>query len=503
MRELLKTKERRQLEIVEYLLEASDWTTTNELALLFACTPRVIKADLTELREQLTQLRFESGYLGFRLFKDYKTSIQSIYSVILNESLAFQMLEELFFDETLSVEKLAEKFFVSQSTIYRTITQINDYFNETYQCGIEVTPCRFVGNEQNIRLFYRTYFSEKNSLMGWPFRDIDEEKINKMFDKILPFISTDMDLDFAYYEDIKLVVLVNKIRYDHHHLVETNGDDDSELLNLFLKIYKYTLHPLGLVTTMDLNRESFYQVFGPYIRKDAANNQKQLQKFKKKNDKKGDALRYLEQSLLQISKKYHLTIDVDYIIFGVHNTAINAMDLLNSDFILFDRNKHFVLKFKSYFPDLYNVFFKMIVGFCEKLGLSTQERTINYLLFTLLTYWDGLLSGYMQNHLQVSLVILSDQHVSHSKMLKNLLEIELPREINVYVYNEKKISEAILHNLPYDIIISNFTLPKLQDKNVVTIHDFPTTADLVNIKEMITSVRTKRQTLKKISDYNL
>lgn len=41
LRKLLKTKDRRQLEIIEYLLEESGWKTNAELALLFDCTPRV------------------------------------------------------------------------------------------------------------------------------------------------------------------------------------------------------------------------------------------------------------------------------------------------------------------------------------------------------------------------------------------------------------------------------------------------------------------------------
>lgn len=55
-------------------------------------------------------------------------SIQSVYSKILSENLFYQILEEIFFDETLNAADLADKFFVSSSTIYRSIGQINDIF---------------------------------------------------------------------------------------------------------------------------------------------------------------------------------------------------------------------------------------------------------------------------------------------------------------------------------------------------------------------------------------
>lgn len=64
-----------------------------------------------------------------------------------------------------------------------------------------------------------------------------------------------MSIDFAYYETIKLVVIVNKIRYDHGHLVE-RYEEETELLNLFVQIYKYTLALLGILSTVAVNKES-------------------------------------------------------------------------------------------------------------------------------------------------------------------------------------------------------------------------------------------------------
>lgn len=150
-----------------------------------------------------------------------------------------------------------------------------------YDCYVEANPCRFVGNEQNIRLYYRTYFSEKNTVLEWPFRETNEAQINQVFDKILAFITSEMAVDFAYYEDIKLVIMVNRIRYKNAHLIDTSNEE-SDMLNIFLQVYKHTIQPLGLSPSISINKESFYQVFGPFIRRDAAKNIKNLQKLKRK-----------------------------------------------------------------------------------------------------------------------------------------------------------------------------------------------------------------------------
>lgn len=491
MRSLLKSKELRQLQIVEYLLETDGWTTNSELAVMFNCSTRIIKADLSELRKLMTELQFDAGYLGIRLTKESDFGVQAVYSKLLSETLVFQILEEIFSDETLSIEDLAEKFYVSHSTVYRTITQINDYSRDSLQCYVETNPCRLIGNEQNIRLFYRTYFAEKNTLLGWPFRGINEKEINHNFDKILSFMVTDMPIDFAYYEDINLVVLVNKIRYDHHHLIDTS-DGEIELLNVFLKIYKYIVQPLGLVSSMQINKESFYQVFSPYIRKNLPRNIKQLRKAKKQLNCHGEALRFLEESLLDLSDKWQLPLNVDFVLFVVHGTAVNDKDLLNSDLIFFDRYKYFAMKFKSNFPELYQAIHIIIHNFCVKLSIATEDLVINYLLFTLVTYWDGLISNYIHKKKQVSVVILSDRHYTHSNMIKDFLELELPRKVAIDVYSKIKISDSIIENLNYDIIVSNFMISTTTTKKVVVSHDFPTSIDLDNIKSAISSVLIDR-----------
>lgn len=119
---------------------------------------------------------------------------------------------------------------------------------------------------------------------------------------------------------------------------------------------------------------------------------------------------YLEKELLLFSEIKNLDIDIDYVLFGVYNTAINALDLLNSDFILYDRHKRFVKKFAEYLPEFYSFFYSIMSDFCKISGMSTKENVINYLLFTLINYWDGLISDYIQNNLNVSIIILSDKH---------------------------------------------------------------------------------------------
>lgn len=224
--------------------------------------------------------------------------------------------------------------------------------------------------------------------------------------------------------------------------------------------------------------------------------------MKKRFDMSGEALRYLERSLLSFSQDWQLSIEIDHILLAVYNTAINAFDMLDSDFILFDRHKDFVNKFKTYIPKFYHTFHEYIQNFCELLNISTDSHMINYLLFTLITYWDDLISGYIKNHLQVSLVIISDQHFSHAKMIKNILELELPREVTIDALNVRRLTHSVLKDLPYDIIISNFELSLLEPKEHIVIHDFPTRLDINTLKAKINNIREGRNGIQRISEAN-
>jgi len=143
MKNHLKPKEKRHLEIIEYLLETEDWATTNELSDFFQISSRIVTSDIADLRKKFPEFIFETGYFGIRLIKSSQICFQNIYTQLFEDSIAFQLLETIFFDESMQIEELADTLFVSPSTIYRTITQINEYFETKYGLFVATNPYRF------------------------------------------------------------------------------------------------------------------------------------------------------------------------------------------------------------------------------------------------------------------------------------------------------------------------------------------------------------------------
>lgn len=489
MRSLLKTNDRRRLELIELLVEASDWTTSEEIAAQLQCSRRILKEDIAYLRQNVTEIIIETNHEGIRLFMTNGRDIRDYYRRILRDNLAFQLLELIFFDESLMIKDLTEELHVSASTIYRTVNQINDYFSSNHQAQVESNPYRFVGNEPFIRNFYRVYFTETHTISEWPFPHIDEEDINQNFNRVLSLLPKDIEIDFAYYRTIKLTIMVNRIRYEHGHLIEST-EHESNLFKLIFSLFKPFFIPKESKRTSnrDINIEYIYQVYDPYIRTGVIYNNKQLDKLRSKNSEVNDALAFLEDFLIRLSEKIDIPINMEEVLFSVFGTSSIEEHDPNSKYILYNRNKFFVHYLDKHFPIVSQHLQEGIVGFRKRLKKDLDTDKINMLVYTLFTYWDNLLTDLYRKFQKVSLLILSDGHFSHAKMIENLLRFELRNNININIYEDQDLSAEKLKSCNADLFISTFSLDTLTDKQVIVINHFPSANDILTIQSAINEI---------------
>lgn len=505
MRSLLKTNDRRRLELIELLVEASDWKTTEEISAKLDCSTRILKEDIAFLRENVAEMMIETSHEGIRLFLNNGKAIKDYYRRILKENLPFQILELIFFDETLMIKDLTEQLHVSPSTIYRTVSQINDYFSENHQAYIESNPYRFVGNENFIRNFYRVYFMESCKINEWPFPQVDEEELNQNLNRIINLVAKDVYVDFAYYRTAQLILSVNLIRYNHGHLIETT-DYESPLFKIFFAMFKPFLIPKGssLVVNGDITTEYIYQVCDPYTRPNMIYGKNQFEKLRAKNAQINDAVSFLEAYLRDFSMKIDIPINLDEIILSLVGTIALEEDDPNSKYILYNRNKFFVQHLNKHFPIVTQHLYEGIVTYRKRLRLDLHPDKINMLVYTLFTYWDNLLTDLYRRIQKVSLLILSDGHFSHAKMIKNLLTFELRNNINIDIYQDRELTADKLNHSDYDLFISTFSLDSLTDKEVIVINHFPTSNDILMIQNTINQIiNHKKENYSLIEDTKL
>src|SRR5699024_8847197 len=122
------------------------------------------------------------------------TGLKSLYQYILYHSTAYNLLEIIFLEDRISVVNLIERLYVSSSTIYRLIDQINEIVEER-NFKIETNLCRIVGSESEISYFFYNYCYDKYSRLQWHYITLDENGVDLFLKIFIDF--SHMETDFV------------------------------------------------------------------------------------------------------------------------------------------------------------------------------------------------------------------------------------------------------------------------------------------------------------------
>lgn len=402
MRKLLSTTDQRRLSLIEILLEANEWVTIAELANKLNSSARILKNDIAFIRQTESKLQIETSNLGVRLLMDFSTGLREFYASVLKSSLSFQILEEIFFNENLSVSELAKILHTSNSTVYRTIDLLNSYFNE-YQCQIESAPCHFVGDEQYIRSYYLAYFKEISTVLEWPFRNIAEQDIDEIVNIIEHFLINQSKVntnfwDFAIYGVVKKTVTVSIIRYRNGNLIDTSNQQ-TIFFDLFFKGVELFLSHRNnkFFGNLEITPELIYQIFFPYINENFAYGTTDFEKFRQKNTSIDQAVSTLENQLLALSKNLSIDIDLNLVITSIYGATYIEDNAPNALYILYNRNKLFAHRIQIQYPNIYQAIYQAIIEYRQKLNLSLDDNKIYFSIFTLINAWENLQTELQQN----------------------------------------------------------------------------------------------------------
>lgn len=265
MKNLLKSSDRRRLEIAEILFDQEDWVTLDYLASKVHSSKRILKYDFVNFEETFNDFSIKTSHQGVRLVFHQNKGFKTLYNNVLEQSISFRLLETIFLNETYSTPELADELFISPSTLYRLIDHSNKVTN-SYGFEIQTNPCQLVGDEEKIRHFFIKYFYEKYTRLDWPHKSEEAEALDNLLFFFIDFTQT--PIDFAYYNIFKLITIVNLLRYKNGHFIhiDTNKINFSEImsdLTQHSKTFKYFEKTLNL----EINNEFIHQIFTPFIQK--------------------------------------------------------------------------------------------------------------------------------------------------------------------------------------------------------------------------------------------
>lgn len=488
MENLLQKNELRQLRLAEFLIEKDGWVTFQELAEELGCSERVLKYDVNHFKETFFYFKIESSHYGIRLVFEQNKGFKNIYQSVFDSSYAFQLLELLFFEENYSINQLADRLYISSSSLYRLINQVNDVIIE-YGFQIETNPCRLNGAENSIRYFYYKYFFEKYTILTWPYNEIDQPIVNDLLDFFINM--TNFKADFAYYNIAKLILFINFSRYQKKHYISVeNGDLNKMIASLSIPENKREFFEEKYRFKID---EAFItQIFSPFVQTGYFFSYEQLVAESKQNEQIANRIEQIEQLLRQISQdnKINLTSN-ERIILELYNAELLEKFDPRSGYILYDRNTLFLNRLRKKYPEFYQSIKLHVKEYRENTGLNLIDRNVNYMLYTLVVEWENLIPQLEKNMEQIKVLILSNRTISHSHLLKYILETEFYHFLVADIYTGAILSINALEKLHYDFIVSNFPIPDLTSKKSFYIENFPSKNQLKQIQYQINKLQNK------------
>lgn len=491
MTNLLSKTENRRLKLIEILSNTHTRINLETLSKQLDCSVRVVREDLIFLREQFNEFELHTVKDEIQLIYRPSKGIKHIYQHFYNHSTSYQLMEIAFFEEGDSIEELEERLFVSTSTIYRLMKQLNKVLS-TYDFKVVLNPIQITGNEQNIRTYFYDYFYEKYLFTSWPFKTLNEEELNVFLEFHINM--TQMKNDFAYFNKFKIIGAVNLLRFKQKHWVNTDGIEMKFQDRLpDLKSFSSIFERFERAFDIEYDDNAIKQIFTAYIQSDFSMDYAHLMKRASNDEEIANEVSLIANSLEKISKENKIEIpNKEQMISAIRN--IIHLDYLepNPGYILYNHDKYFMESLKKEFPDFYSLVYPIVKNLREELGKPQTEAGINFYIYTIFTYWENLVS-YLQAKLQkIRVIVISDRQANHAKLIKDFINHRFSAQIEVDVYSEQLMTKHDLESLDCDLIVANFILPESINTRTVYIRNFPFYSDLRMLSKLIDQIKEER-----------
>lgn len=486
MRRILSNQKLRRLSIVELLSNATGSMSYSQIATLMDSSERTIHDDIDVINQSATLFSITSTSKSVQIHYNTNQNIQTVYQHVLSDTAAFNIIEAIFSQGSVSLTYLTDTLDLSRSTLYRLIGKINPILLDRFNIEISFNPFAFVGSEVDIRYFLTQFVSERYLGETIPISLVDTDLLEKVMIEISTHINAVMN--YTTLRIIKNTIIVNAIRLQQgyfykdiavqdefiHSVMDISSPIYSQLKVFFdkLKIPFHSLYVSDLFTSFIL--KGYY--YSPAEMKMAYDSDKSLQK----------SYTALDTLVSELSSNFNLALpNKDDLIYHLHSTAQLYKFEMNSNYILFDSKGLFVENLDTHYTAFVSSGITAIKDYLTIMGIEYHEEFVNHFFYKIFTHWKDLSHSLFNNIKKMTAVIFSAFDINHAKMLKSQLELQFANQIEFTVYEGSQLDCQTVVESNYDIIIANYPLPEIKDKHTVIIRSVPTSQDIASIMKII------------------
>ena len=103
---------------------------------------------------------FHSSTNGIRIINTDDSDIEMVYHHFFKHSTHFSILEFIFFNEGCQAESICKEFYISSSSLYRIISQINKVIKRQFQFEVSLTLFKSLEMRETFVTFLHNIFQK-------------------------------------------------------------------------------------------------------------------------------------------------------------------------------------------------------------------------------------------------------------------------------------------------------------------------------------------------------
>ncbi|MEI5993761.1 helix-turn-helix domain-containing protein [Candidatus Enterococcus mansonii] len=459
MKEILSSRSRRQLELME-LLADHDWVTFALASESLNVPVKTLKSDIIELEALLAPATIEaSKKYGIRLATNFGFCKTSIYQKFLKNSVEFQLIEKIFLHNFSTIIDLADDLYTSVSTIKRIVLRVNQLL-QVEGFTINLKKMQLVGDPHSICNFMQHYFYEKygvaESLLT-PAQLISLDQVGLQIVKQAEPNKPSYTLDFSLLNRLRFYTytVINLLKHNSENQLYDIPEKEFSILNdpyacdEFYCQFKLPLSPANINTF-------FYLFFSDqYV--DSIDT---LHKMTKVDRQAHLKYQKIETLLLEIEKKMGCKCNhFDDIFMSLYNLDCQ---IHGRTFILHDKNKEFLSGIKN----LYGHFPMELIHSLQAIFYSNpyKEYLVYEAISILFTRWPNLLDRLEYSTPTMNACLLFNSGLEYMDMLSERITYYLRGRFSCTPLHVTSLEKLEKEAAEYDCIITN--IPEIYINNI-------------------------------------
>ena len=477
MRRILSYRDLRHLRLVEILNLRREMMQLKTISQMLDVPIRTIHSDIRNLNSYIAPFIIVTATTGIALEIPENYSIRYIYKKILENSLEYQLLNFAFLNEAMSMEKLSDELFISESTTKRVIKKINRVIAEK-EFEITTSPVAIIGNEKMITQFMSYYYNELYFQLEYLSRE-QKDTIKTLVRSV--FADNNEELHFNKLKKYTTWIFVNLVRIRNGHYVDVKYNiftkasilEDKDYCEKFKRVFGVELTDVSLGKLLYVrSRTGYLSCYEKLLEVNSTDD---------------------EQAELTAKVVIVLTRMTEELSIELHDSVrksllLDIVNLINMrgyvTFILYDRREYFLERLSSNYRHI-REFVKSYIEHLVTRPFDNDE--INELTYILLTHLPDLFDRLKYIEKRVVVSILVDTDLEHAYFIKKELDNYTRFNIATRILLDCDLEQV--YSLPKDEILVT-TIPGITNTacKILCFADYFSSRNWLQLNDIITSV---------------